>query len=137
MKALEYLDAVKAKHGVTSDYALAKLLKCSTQKVSNWRAGRELPGTLMCFRIAELLSDQPAAVIADIELERSERGEREADVNAWRDLIGKIGGGAVAVVLAMGLTTAPSRSDAGMLQAVDDGGSVYYVKSSQKVWHRV
>ena len=121
MKALEYIDAIKAKYGVTSDYAVAKLLGASTQKVSNWRKRGELPGPLMCFKIAELLGDQPSAVIADIELERAEKGERDADAEAWRGLIGKIGGGGMAAGLLVAvLAGAPLPSDARTMAADRD-----------------
>lgn len=102
MKTVQMLDAVKERHGLTSDYKLAKLLKTSPQKISNWRAGRTLPGTLSCFAIAEALGDQPASIIAMVELERAEAGEETADAEEWKGWVKKLGGVAATILVAVG-----------------------------------
>lgn len=103
MKTVEMLDAVKQRHSLTSDYKLAKLLKTSPQKISNWRAGRTLPGTLSCFAIAEALGEQPAGIIALVELERAENGEENADAEEWKGWVKKLSGAAASILLVMGL----------------------------------
>lgn len=138
MKTTEYLDAIKTRHNKTSDYAIAKLLGVTTGKVSEWRSGRTLPGNLACFKIAELLGDQPAAVIADIELERAERAEKTDDADAWKGLIQKIGGGALSVLLMMGgggISNADAKlaADRGTLKAEQSIHRIFK-KRRQKVW---
>lgn len=108
MKTVEILDAVKQRHGLTSDYKLAKLLKTSPQKISNWRAGRTLPGTLSCFAIAEALGEQPAGIIALVELERAENGEEKADAEEWKGWVKKLGGVAATILVALGVNGIPN-----------------------------
>ncbi len=100
MKTSDYLDAIKARHGKTSDYAIAKLLKTTTGKISDWRAGRTLPGPLACFKIAELIGEQPAGVIADIEAERAEKAAKVDDADEWKAMARKFGGKAAGILLA-------------------------------------
>lgn len=81
MKATEYLFAVKAKLNITSDYALGKALKVSKQTAGKYARGEAIPGPVVAFRVAEILGDQPAAIIAEFEAERAGRDGKpdEAD----------------------------------------------------------
>ena len=56
MKTLEYLEAFRLAVGIESDYATAKHLEVTRQAVSKWRTGREVPGPMQCFKIAEALA---------------------------------------------------------------------------------
>ena len=102
MKTVDYLAAVKAKLNITSDYKLAKALGIPSNLVAKYQAGKNVPGPLTCFKIAEILGDQPAAVIAELELERAEKMDKGDDATAWKSLIQKIGGGAMGVLLMLG-----------------------------------
>ena len=87
MKTSEYIAAVKAKLNVSSDYAVAKALGTSRQRVSGFVNGKTVPGPLTAFKIAEILGDQPAAVIADFEAERAEKMGKDEDLDAWRAVL--------------------------------------------------
>lgn len=105
MKTAEYLDAVKAKLNLETDYKVAKALGVPDSLMSKYRRGKSVPGPLTGFKIAEILGDQPAAVIADLERERAEKMEKSGDVSEWDGLIKKIGGGVASILLvaSMGL----------------------------------
>ncbi|NUO87677.1 MAG: hypothetical protein HOQ37_16410 [Cupriavidus sp.] len=68
---LEYLDAVKVKLDLPSDYALAKALCVTRGGVSSYRTGRSYLDDLTAVRVAEILGLNPMEVIAAANLERS------------------------------------------------------------------
>jgi transcriptional regulator with XRE-family HTH domain len=103
MKAAEYLAAVKAKLNITSDYALAKALGITRQAASKYARGETVPSALVGFKIAELLGEQPAGVIAELEAERAEKAGNAADADAWKGIVRKLGGTAASILLACGL----------------------------------
>lgn len=108
MKTVEYFSAIKARYGITSDYGLAKKLEVTPQKMSDWMSGRVLPGSLTCYKMAELLGKSPEIVLADIELERAERAHRDGDVKAWRGWVRKLSGATVAGLVAVTFVSTPS-----------------------------
>jgi predicted transcriptional regulator len=71
MKTVEYLDAIKARHSLKSDYALAKLLGLSTSAIYTYRAGRGEMDSTTAVKVAELLAINPLQVIACVELARA------------------------------------------------------------------
>ncbi|MGH7144763.1 MAG: hypothetical protein ACREJ2_11645 [Planctomycetota bacterium] len=81
---VEFLDALKARRGFTSDYQLWKFLGWTHTTMSNYRVGRS---AAMCaahaIRIADELEISRAYVLACMEAER-ERNDQVARV--WRDL---------------------------------------------------
>lgn len=131
MNTREYLAAVKAKHNITSDYALAKLLGSSRQRVCDWQAGRGAMGPLMCFKVAELLGEQPAAVVAEIELERAEAAAKEEDADAWKKVIRRMGGTAATILVALGVG-GMYNADAKLAQSVDNLPHIHRIKSKKK-----
>lgn len=103
MKTAEYLAAVKAKRNITSDYKLSKVLGVTNSQMSKYQSGAVVPGPIVAFRIAEILGDQPAAVIADFELERAEKAEKADDAEEWKGFVKKLGGAAATILVAVGL----------------------------------
>lgn len=87
MKTLEFLDAVKKKHGITSDYALAKVLDVPQSSVSSYRNGRRIIDDDMCLVVAQELGIQPITVIAAANAERAKTPEQKA---RWTGLMEKI-----------------------------------------------
>ena len=71
MKTVEYIDAVKIKFDLPSDYALSKLLNCPRGTISAYRLGKIGLGDDMAVRIAELLGVPPGRVLANVHAERS------------------------------------------------------------------
>ena len=121
----KFLDAVKARHGLASDYALAKVLEISRQEISNYRTGRHALGVKVCFKIAALLDCDAASVIAAVE---SERARTDQDRDFWK---GALLRAAAAVVAAVGVGAAAMPSSA---QAQSNASPpVYYGKSRRRL----
>jgi transcriptional regulator with XRE-family HTH domain len=80
---VEWLDAVKRKFGLDSDYKLAKLLNVEPQNVSHYRAGRRYMDPYTAARVAELLKVDPLKVIAACE---SQRARDEEQRTFWKRL---------------------------------------------------
>lgn len=76
MKPSEYLDAVKARLSVTSDYELAKRLGVGNGRIVQMRTGdRPIPVDI-AFKIAITLEIDPATVVADLESQREKNPQR-------------------------------------------------------------
>lgn len=70
MKTVDFLDAIKARHNLTSDYAAAAKLGVTRQMVSAYRAGKTF-GDDMALKTAELLDMPPGYVLACVHAERT------------------------------------------------------------------
>lgn len=71
MKPADYLDAVKARISVTSDYELAKRLGVQRGPLSQMRSGERAVPLDVAFKIAITLELDPAEVVADLEAQRA------------------------------------------------------------------
>lgn len=78
MNTIEYLDAVKVKRGITSDYALAKALGVAQPTVIGYRSGRTTINDDTALAIAEILQIHPLQVIACANAERAKTPEQRA-----------------------------------------------------------
>jgi plasmid maintenance system antidote protein VapI len=78
MKTVDFLDAVKQRLGIQSDYALAKALKIAQPTVSGYRAGRTCVDNDVALAIAEILDLNPMVVIAAANAERAKTPEQKA-----------------------------------------------------------
>lgn len=78
-----YLDALRARHSLTTDFAVAKLLKVERATVSNWRAGRRAPDDSQALAIAKLLAIPRYRVLLDAAASRAQTPAARA---AWREL---------------------------------------------------
>jgi transcriptional regulator with XRE-family HTH domain len=83
----QYIDAIKLRHNVDSDYAVAKLLGTSKQTVSRYQLGKGAFDDLMALRAAELLGLNPLEVIAAANAERARNEEVR---NTWTGLWDKL-----------------------------------------------
>ncbi len=109
--SLEFLDAVKVKHGISSDYALAKALGVTRFTISGYRHGKaKAMNSATAIRVAELLEIDPLLVVAVAERERA---QADAERELWDKLVKKLGGMAAAVLLGAGLAGTPAPSQAG------------------------
>lgn len=72
---LQYIDAIKLRHGIESDYAVAKLLGTSRQAVSKYRQGNTSFDDLTALHVAELLGVNPLEVIAAANAERAKNDD--------------------------------------------------------------
>lgn len=97
MKTTEqFLDAVRAKHGLTSDYQLAKHLKIRPSRISNYRNGISLFDEETCLLIAADLELDPGYVFACIAAERANKPAVKA---AWKHAAAVLYGLAAALAL--------------------------------------
>lgn len=110
MNATQRLIAqAKTAINVQSDYALAKALRVTRQAVSFYQAGKRQLDNETAFRIAELLSLDPAIVIAEIEADKAtEPGAREA----WNQRLKRLGGVAAMWGIFAVLSASPAPAEA-------------------------
>ena len=78
MNTIELLEAVKLRRGITSDYALAKILGVSQPAVSSYRAGNSKISDDVALTVAEILEIHPLQVIAAANAERAKTPEQKA-----------------------------------------------------------
>ena len=78
MKTLEYLDAVKAKQGLESDYQLAKLLGLETSNMTMYRKHRRVMDDYIAALVADLLGVQHIELIAQANAEREKDPQKRA-----------------------------------------------------------
>lgn len=76
----ELLDAIAARHGVRSDYAVAKVMGSSPQRISSYRVGRTQMLDEIAVDAAKLAGELPAVVICEI---RAERATTKAAKDLW------------------------------------------------------
>jgi plasmid maintenance system antidote protein VapI len=89
MKTPEYLDLVKRKLDLPSDYALQKPLGVTKQLISKYRNEIESLSDAMAIRVADLCGMDSAKVLLDMHIERSKTPEVRA---AWSALMEKLAG---------------------------------------------
>ena len=65
MKAIEWIDRVKAAKGIESDYGVAKLLRLTPQSVSGYRSKTPTMNEETSIKVAEALGVEPARVLLD------------------------------------------------------------------------
>lgn len=117
MKTSNYLDALRARHGLTSDYQTAKLCGFTKQSVSRYRLNKTTFDNMTAKRVSELLEIEPMQVIADMQILRSKTPEEK---EIWRGLLRRLTGMAAALLLGFGvlLGTVPAPVSAASTGAV-------------------
>lgn len=78
----QILDKAKEKLNVSTDYQLKIYLGITSRsQMSNYRSGKNKPDEEMCFKLAEILEEEPQAIIAAIRLD----AEKEpAKIEFWK-----------------------------------------------------
>ena len=69
---INFLERLEAKHDGCSDYRAAKLLGISATTISTWRRGIGGMGDKTAVKMAELLGEHPAYVMACIHAEKDD-----------------------------------------------------------------
>lgn len=87
MKTTEYLDLVREKLHLPSDYALQKPLGITKSQISNYRTGRDSLSDAMVLRVAEICQLDAVKVLLDMHIERAKTPEMRA---AWATALEKI-----------------------------------------------
>ena len=116
-RTVEYLDELKRRYGLPSDYKLASLLGISTAAVAQYRTKGNTFKDEVALRVAELLELPPGKVLADMQAERA----KDARVrDAWRQIAARMADAAawagvaiLATVLGVGFGLMPSKVEAG------------------------
>ncbi|MBF3470658.1 DUF3693 domain-containing protein [Burkholderia pseudomallei] len=108
---VEYLDAIKVRLDLPSDYAVAKALGLTRAAVSKQRLGHSVFDDTTALRVAEILGVDPMEVISAANAERARDEETR---RLWERAWGKVTGATAAVVIAagIGLSAAPSTAKA-------------------------
>lgn len=83
MNTLEYLDAVKEKLGIESDYAVAKALHIRHSTISGYRARGGQMDDEVAAKVAEALEMHPGLVILDMHRARA---KTPAEASIWQDI---------------------------------------------------
>ena len=97
---LDFLDAVKARHSLPSDYSLAPLLGITKQEVSKLRNRKAFLGDQTALRVAELLEIDPAEVLSAVHAERAKNPKEKA---AWASMFERLTSAAACAVLGLAL----------------------------------
>lgn len=92
---VQLLDAIKTRHNLKSNNAIAPLLGCTISAISQFYNYKAVPSDETAVKIAELLSVDPAFVTACIQGERT----KSAAVKAMWGRIAEHFGGVAAVLL--------------------------------------
>jgi len=79
----DYVEEIKKKHGLTTDYAVAKALLIDTRKISDVMSGRRHPPPVAAYRIADILEIDPIEVIACIDYEYTKDEQQKEYIKAF------------------------------------------------------
>lgn len=83
---VEYLDAVKDKLGLRSDYSASKALGITRCTVSRYRRGECVFDDEICFAVAMILDIDPIEVVISAHLERAKDAKTKAKwLRYWTD----------------------------------------------------
>lgn len=116
MTTNDYLDAVKMRLSIDSDYRLSKVFGCHTSAISNYRNARSHLCEETAIKVAEILKIDPGQVLADVAAERTKCPAAKA---AWEAAARRLSGAAAAVFMSViiGLGATPHPAQAGSIVA--------------------
>ncbi|MTV36265.1 helix-turn-helix domain-containing protein [Duganella radicis] len=80
---IEYLESVRAKLDLPSDYAISKALGVTRESVSGWRNGKSPFGIETAMKIGEILGEDGHAIYAHGQIERAKKPEI---ADFWKDI---------------------------------------------------
>lgn len=83
----DYLDLMKKKYDIKSDYALAKFLGISKQRITTYRQGRASFNTEFSIIVAKFLGLDPMEIIAAMQAARE---KDNLAITFWKDTYYKI-----------------------------------------------
>lgn len=129
----QYMEQVKRRLEIESDYALAKHLRVSKTTVSNYRNGYSAFSLAVCHRVAEILKIEPGIIVAAMEVDRHSGGsQKEIDTWKWimqatKQAAGYAHVAVLALTASITITSAPNAEATVLSPASDKASSVYYV----------
>lgn len=83
MNTIEYLDAIKARIGKTSDYAVAKALGINESTIAGYRKRGGQMDDEIAAKAAAILDLHPGLVVLDMHRERA---KTPAEVSIWQEI---------------------------------------------------
>ncbi len=95
---VQFLDAVRVRHGLPSDYKLAKFLGVSQSSISHYRRGQSMMDEAMCLKIAAALGVEQGEVLVAIAFEREKRAEVK---RAWQRVAQRLASVAGAILIGL------------------------------------
>lgn len=98
MNTTDLLHAVRAAHGLPSNYALARFLDVRETTLWRWSSGRNTPDDPTAARLAELAGLDPDSVVAAMH---AERAQTEAERARWHRIADRLKGFAAGVLAAL------------------------------------
>src|SRR5258708_1714906 len=115
---VQFLDAVRVRHGLTSDYQLAKFLGVKHATISGYRHQKSMMDESMCLKIAAALAlGDPGEVLVAIAHEREKRPEVK---RAWERVAKRLAASTAAVLVALGLAGSLHNPFRGAVQPAAD-----------------
>jgi transcriptional regulator with XRE-family HTH domain len=97
---VDFLDAVKQKRGLTSDYQLSKHLGCTHSAISNYRMKKNFIDEVMAVKVATDLGLSTGYVLSCIASERAKKPEVKA---AWAYAAQMLSGVAACALIVLAL----------------------------------
>jgi predicted transcriptional regulator len=120
---IDYLNAIKAKTGAVSDYALAKEMGITRAAVSIYMAKKRTFSDETALKVARILDIDASEVLLAAHIERS---QSETVKTAYKSIFERLGGVAASVLVATTLFSNPAPVKAAT--GNDFVNDVYYVK---------
>jgi hypothetical protein len=117
--------AARVAQGLTSNYALSKVLDVRENDVSRWWNGHNLPSTAMVVRLAQLAELDAAHVLPTIEALRTSDADTRAAWHRLAELAERAAAVAACAILALCITEGPPDAGAlvaGAVSTADDAG---------------
>ncbi len=100
MDSVEFLDAVRARHGIPSDNKLATFLGIVRPRISMYRTRKRKLAPADCFKVARALEEPIDYVMAEIQAEKAQRVEDRA---VWKRLSHLAKKGSAVVITAVSI----------------------------------
>lgn len=95
-----FLNDLKSRHGLHSDYGLAKFLGITRSNVSKLMSGQTTLGDENAIKVADSLKIPRPYVLACVHFERA---KNDPEKSVWRDIMERFGGVASAVFIGLGV----------------------------------
>lgn len=126
-----FLDSVKKKANIESDYRLAKVIGVTHSAVTNYRTGRTLPNERVIEQLCALSGDDACLITAEIQ---AARANNEPAKRMWQMIALRLAAGVPAALVSIVgaivlIATTSGQAKASTLSSHNDSPqSVYYVK---------
>jgi plasmid maintenance system antidote protein VapI len=99
-----YLDAVKSRLSITSDYALAKKWDVTPQRIGNYRRGESALSDERCIQVAEILGIPPENVLLEVQAERARKAGKDKVSEVLESVLRRLSATAAAMTFGLCLS---------------------------------